>query len=75
LLKEFLITKEPLPGNRKEHVINLTPLGMELFNLHKDVHQKFDSDFASFLCQYNTEELHFIIQFLTDFKRFKQKEK
>lgn len=68
LTASSLITKVPLPDNRKESVFYLTPLGKELFDLHQTMHQQFDLAFYAFLKQYSTEELSFLTRFLRDFQ-------
>ena len=68
LVSKNLITKSPLPDNKKEAVIKLTPLGEELFELYKKLHRKFNLEFSDFLKRYSAEELKFLIQFLKDFQ-------
>jgi DNA-binding MarR family transcriptional regulator len=75
LIDKGLITKTPLPNNKKESFLNLTDLGQELFEIHRAVHRKFDSEFFSFLTQYNTHELQFLARFLKNFYNFKQKKR
>jgi Transcriptional regulators len=68
LTASSLITKVPIPDNRKESVFYLTPLGKELFDLHQELHKQFDLAFYSFLRKYSTEELNFLTRFLKDFQ-------
>jgi len=68
LMSKELIAKVPLPDNKKESILSLTPLGEELFELHRALHQKFDSEFSAFLEQYDTSELQFLVRFLKDFR-------
>ncbi|WFR56690.1 winged helix DNA-binding protein [Anaerocolumna sp. AGMB13025] len=67
LLSKELITKVPLPNNKKEYVFHITPLGKEIFILHQTMHKKMESTLNNFLKQYNDTELQFIIRMLKDF--------
>lgn len=68
LIDNNLITKVPLSNNKKESILNLTPLGKELFDLHGILHKKLNLGLTSFLNQYEAHELQFIAQFLKDFR-------
>jgi DNA-binding MarR family transcriptional regulator len=70
LVSMELITKVPLPNNKKESLFYITPLGKEIFNLHQAMHKKMESKLNNFLKQYNDAELQFIIRMLTDFADF-----
>jgi DNA-binding MarR family transcriptional regulator len=66
LTKMNLTTTETLPNNRKEVLFRLTPLGDELFHLHRSLHQQIDLAVFNFFAKYDSNELHFIIRFLED---------
>ncbi|WP_141432328.1 MarR family transcriptional regulator [Bacillus sp. 03113] len=66
LLQTQIIRKEFLPGNKKEILFRTTPLGKEIFHLHKALHRQIDKGAYQFLKRYNSSELHFLIQCLQD---------
>lgn len=65
-----LIDKVPLPNNKKEALLYVSPLGKELFELHQILHQQFNSGIDIFLQRYEVEELELISRFLKEFTEF-----
>jgi DNA-binding MarR family transcriptional regulator len=68
LSSKDLITKIPLPNNKKESLFHITPLGKELFELHQSLHKQMDLGINMFLKKYDAHELQFLIRFLKDFE-------
>lgn len=69
LLAKNLIIKNSLPNNKKERFFHLTPLGKELFKLHKDMHKRFEEKMTKLLKRYTENELHLVIRFLEDYTK------
>lgn len=67
LISKDLISKSPLPNNKKEYLFRITPLGQELFLLHQGLHKAMETGINTFLTNYNTQELQLVIRMLTDF--------
>jgi DNA-binding MarR family transcriptional regulator len=66
LIAQNLIGSESLPNNKKEILFRLTPLGRELFEVHRAFDEQMERGFVSFLQRYNADELHFLVRVLTD---------
>lgn len=66
LISKKFITKESLPNNKKEYLFRITPLGKELFNLHRVIHEENEIKVYKFLNKYKTQELQFLIKMLMD---------
>lgn len=66
LLAQKLLLKEPLPGNKKEILFRLTPLGKELCELHRAFDQQMERGFVRFLQKYDPEQLQAIVALLQD---------
>lgn len=61
-----LIRKEQLPDNKKEILFSITPLGYELFEVHKDLHEHIEKNVIRFLNKYHSNELDFLTRVLED---------
>jgi len=66
LIAQKLITKETLPNNKKEVLFRLTPLGRDLFEVHRDFDQQMERGFVRFLQKYDSDQLHFLALLLQD---------
>ena len=66
LIGHKLIEKEYLPANKKEVLFRLTPLGRELFDVHRAFDQQMERGLTQFLQRYSQEELQFIVRILQD---------
>jgi DNA-binding MarR family transcriptional regulator len=66
LIARKLIRKKLLPNNKKEVLFLLTPLGRELFQVHRAFDQQMQRGFTRFLQRYQPEELQFLIGVLHD---------
>ena len=69
LIARKLIRKKLLPNNKKEVLFLLTPLGRELFQVHRAFDQQMERGFTRFLQRYQPEELQFLIRVLHDLTR------
>ena len=69
LIEKGLILKVALPNNKKEFVFNITHLGIELFELHRELHKRIEIKINKFLKRYNVNELQFLIYILQDFSK------
>jgi DNA-binding MarR family transcriptional regulator len=61
-----LITQESLPNHKKEILFRLTPLGKELFEVHRAFDEQMERGFLSFLQRYHADELRLLIRILHD---------
>jgi DNA-binding MarR family transcriptional regulator len=66
LIAQKLITKETLPNNKKEVLFRLTPLGRDLFEVHRAFDQQMERGFVRFLQKYDSDQLHFLALLLQD---------
>jgi DNA-binding MarR family transcriptional regulator len=66
LVAKDLITQESLPNNKKEILFRLTPLGKELFELHRAFDEQMERGFLSFLQRYTADELRLLARVLHD---------
>lgn len=66
LLAKNLISSESLPHNKKEILFRLTPLGRELFQVHRAFDEQMERGFMQFLRRYNADELHLLVRVLHD---------
>lgn len=64
LLAKDLIQAESLPHNKKEIWFRLTPLGRELFQVHRTFDEQMERGFIRFLQRYSADELRLIIRIL-----------
>ena len=66
LVARDLITHESLPKNKKEILFRLTPLGEELFEVHRVFDEQMERGFLRFLQRYNADELRLLTRVLHD---------
>ena len=66
LVAKDLITQEALPKNKKEIFFRLTPLGKELFEVHRAFDEQMERGFLRFLQRYNADELRLLTRVLHD---------
>ena len=66
LIAQRLVETERLPDNRKEVLFRLTPLGRQVFEIHRAFDLAMAAGFAQFLRRYDAEELSFLIRLLND---------
>ncbi len=66
LLDKKLIIKEGLPYNKKEFIFHITPLGKEIFILHRALHEQTEAGINLILSHYNSQELSLFNQILRD---------
>lgn len=66
LIARNLISQEFLPKNKKEILFRLTPLGRELFQIHRAFDEQMERGFIRFLQRYSGEELQLLIRVLHD---------
>ena len=66
LIAKKLIKQEYLPNNKKEVLFRLTPLGRELFDVHRAFDQQMERGFVQFLQKYDANDLRFLVRVLQD---------
>jgi DNA-binding MarR family transcriptional regulator len=66
LLAKHLISRESLPHNKKEILFRLTPLGRELFKVHRAFDVQMERGFIHFLQHYSADELQLLVRVLHD---------
>ena len=66
LMAQKLIVSESLPNNRKEILFRLTPLGRQLFDLHRQFDGLMERGFKRFLEHYEAAELALLVRILRD---------
>lgn len=66
LIVQELISAESLPNNKKEILFRLTPLGRELFHVHRTFDEQMERGFQQFLRRYSNHELHLLVRILRD---------
>jgi DNA-binding MarR family transcriptional regulator len=66
LLAQNLISTEFLPNNKKEILFRLTPLGRELFEVHRIFDEQMERGFVRFLQRYTPEELRLLARVLQE---------
>lgn len=66
LLAKHLISTESLPQNKKEILFRLTPLGRELFQVHRAFDDQMERGFIHFLQRYSADELQLLVRVLHD---------
>jgi DNA-binding MarR family transcriptional regulator len=64
LIASKLVSAESLPNNRKEVLFRLTPLGRELFEVHRAFDEQMERGFIQFLRRYSAEELRLLLRVL-----------
>jgi DNA-binding MarR family transcriptional regulator len=66
LVARNLISQESLPNNKKEILFRLTPLGRELFQVHRAFDEQMERGFMHFLQRYSAYELRLLVRVLHD---------
>ena len=66
LIAQKLAISEYLPNNKKEILFRLTPLGRELFDVHRAFDGQMERGFNRFLQRYRPDELRLLIRVLED---------
>jgi DNA-binding MarR family transcriptional regulator len=66
LIDQKLISHERLPNNKKELLFRLTPLGRDLFDLHRTFDERMERGFIRFLRRYDAEALRLLVSVLRD---------
>ncbi len=66
LLKKNLIEIYRMEGNKKEMFYALTPLGKELFYVHKLMHDQIHEKISRHLTRYTEDEIRIISRFIGD---------
>ena len=66
LVVRKLISLESLPNNRKEILFRLTPLGRELFEVHRAFDEQMERGFLQFLRRYDASELRLLVRVLRE---------
>lgn len=66
LVARKLVGVESLPNNRKEILFRLTPLGRELFEVHRAFDEQMERGFLQFLRRYDASELRLLVRVLRD---------
>lgn len=66
LIAQRLISTESLPNNKKEILFRLTPLGREMFEVHRAFDEQMERGFIGFLRRYDTDELRLLVRVLRD---------
>jgi DNA-binding MarR family transcriptional regulator len=66
LIARNLISQESLPKNKKEILFRLTPLGRELFQVHRAFDEQMGRGIIHFLQQYSVDELRLLVRVLHD---------
>ena len=66
LILRQLISTEYLPNNKKEILFRLTPLGRELFEVHRAFDEQMERGFIRFLRHYAASDLRLLIRVLKE---------
>lgn len=66
LMAQKLVSSESLPNNKKEVLFRLTPLGRELFQVHRAFDDQMERGFTRFLQRYSPDELRQLVRVLQD---------
>lgn len=66
LVEAGLVTRTPIPGNRKEIELALSADGELVAELHRQLHEEMNRGFADFLMRYSTAELQVLTKVLRD---------
>ena len=61
-----LVERSPIPGNRKEVVLSLTPDGRLINDVHSRMHDEMNRGVADFLSRYSNAELAVLEKMLRD---------
>ncbi len=66
LVAKDLVIQESLPNNKKEILFRLTPLGREVFEVHRAFDEQMERGFLRFLQRYSVDELRLLTRVLHD---------
>ncbi|OAB40909.1 MarR family transcriptional regulator [Paenibacillus macquariensis subsp. defensor] len=66
LLDKHIILIEYLPDNKKEILFRTTPVGKEIYHLHRALHHYIDINVNRFLQRYKEDELRFLVNALRE---------
>ncbi|WIG60343.1 MAG: hypothetical protein OJF49_003091 [Ktedonobacterales bacterium] len=64
LIAQKLVSTESLPNNKKEILFRLTPLGRDLFQVHRAFDEQMERGFRRFLQRYDPNELRLLVRVL-----------
>ncbi len=66
LIAQKLVNTASLPNNKKEILFRLTPLGSELFQVHRAFDGQMERGFMRFLERYDLDELRLLVRVLDE---------
>ncbi|BBX31979.1 putative transcriptional regulator, MarR family protein [Mycolicibacterium mageritense] len=66
LVEANLVSRNPIPGNRKEVELVLTPDGKRVADVHRQLHDEMNGGFRDFLRRYSSAELQVLVKVLGD---------
>lgn len=66
LVDAGLVTRSPIPGNRKEIELTLTSDGLLVIEAHSELHDEIAAGFREFLMRYPSSELEVLVKVLVD---------
>lgn len=66
LAEQHIVQAESLEGNKKEVLFHLTPIGKQIYDLHKQLHAHMELNIRNFLGRYDAEQMLFLITCLQD---------
>ncbi len=66
LIAQNVVITEFLPNNKKEILFRLTPLGRELFEVHRAFDAQMERGIVRFLQRYSADELRLLLRILQD---------
>jgi DNA-binding MarR family transcriptional regulator len=66
LVEAGLVTRSPIPGNRKEIELALTSDGMVVIQAHSELHEEMAAGLRDFLMRYPSSELEVLVKVLRD---------
>jgi len=66
LLAKDVIRTESLPNNKKEVLFRLTPLGRDVYRVHRAFDEQMERGFLRFLQRYEADELRLLVRILHD---------
>jgi DNA-binding MarR family transcriptional regulator len=66
LVAQKLVSTESLPNNKKQVLFRLTPLGSELFAVHRAFDEQMERGFRRFLRRYDPAELGLLVRVLSE---------
>jgi DNA-binding MarR family transcriptional regulator len=69
LIGQKLARKKPRANNKKEVLFALTPLGQELYQVHRAFDAQMEAGFVRFLQRYEARDLRFLTRLLEDMRQ------